>query len=388
MSNQQVYMDHAATTPMRDEVFQKMVPFLKNNFGNPSSMYQIGQTSRKALDESREKVAKVLNCKRTEVIFTSGGTESDNTAIKGGALALQTTGNHIITTTIEHEAVIQTCQALENLGFDVTYLPVDRYGIVDPDLLKHSIKETTILVSLMLANNEIGIIQDIPNLSSIIRSRATDLERTILIHSDAVQAAGFLDLNVKKLDIDMLSLSAHKFYGPKGVGILYTKHGSPLVPQQLGGGQERQQRAGTENIPGIVGCAEALSIAEEQRVLHSSHCEKLRDRLLDGIKNIPGVILNTKANACLPNNVNVAIEGAPAESIILGLDLLGIAASSGSACSTSSLEPSHVLLALGLTADLAQNSLRLTLGKDNTQEDVDFVLANLPNLIDRVRAIN
>mgnify|MGYP001282772839 FL=1 len=388
MSNQQVYMDHAATTPIRDEVFQKMVPFLKNNFGNPSSMYQIGQTSRKALDESREKVAKVLNCKRTEVIFTSGGTESDNTAIKGGALALQTTGNHIITTTIEHEAVIQTCQALENLGFDVTYLPVDRYGIVDPDLLKHSIKETTILVSLMLANNEIGIIQDIPNLSSIIRSRATELERTILIHSDAVQAAGFLDLNVKKLDLDMLSLSAHKFYGPKGVGILYTKHGSPLVPQQLGGGQERQQRAGTENIPGIVGCAEALSIAEEQRVIHSSHCEKLRDRLLDGIKNIPGVILNTKANACLPNNVNVAIEGAPAESIILGLDLLGIAASSGSACSTSSLEPSHVLLALGLTADLAQNSLRLTLGKDNTQEDVDFVLANLPNLIDRVRAIN
>ena len=388
MSNQQVYMDHAATTPMRDEVFQKMVPFLKNNFGNPSSMYQIGQTSRKALDESREKVAKVLNCKRTEVIFTSGGTESDNTAIKGGALALQTTGNHIITTTIEHEAVIQTCQALESLGFDVTYLPVDRYGIVDPDLLKHSIKETTILVSLMLANNEIGIIQDIPNLSSIIRSRATELERTILIHSDAVQAAGFLDLNVKKLDLDMLSLSAHKFYGPKGVGILYTKHGSPLVPQQLGGGQERQQRAGTENIPGIVGCAEALSIAEEQRVLHSSHCEKLRDRLLDGIKNIPGVILNTKANACLPNNLNVAIEGAPAESIILGLDLLGIAASSGSACSTSSLEPSHVLLALGLTADLAQNSLRLTLGKDNTQEDVDFVLANLPNLIDRVRAIN
>ena len=264
----------------------------------------------------------------------------------------------------------------------------DRYGIVDPDLLKHSIKETTILVSLMLANNEIGIIQDIPNLSSIIRSRATELERTILIHSDAVQAAGFLDLNVKKLDLDMLSLSAHKFYGPKGVGILYTKHGSPLVPQQLGGGQERQQRAGTENIPGIVGCAEALSIAEEQRVIHSSHCEKLRDRLLDGIKNIPGVILNTKANACLPNNVNVAIEGAPAESIILGLDLLGIAASSGSACSTSSLEPSHVLLALGLTADLAQNSLRLTLGKANTQEDVDFVLANLPNLIDRVRAIN
>ncbi len=388
MSNQQVYMDHAATTPIRDEVFQKMVPFLKNNFGNPSSMYQIGQTSRKALDESREKVAKVLNCKRTEVIFTSGGTESDNTAIKGGALALQTTGNHIITTTIEHEAVIQTCQALESLGFDVTYLPVDRYGIVDPDLLRHSIKETTILVSLMLANNEIGIIQDIPNLSSIIRSRATELERTILIHSDAVQAAGFLDLNVKKLDIDMLSLSAHKFYGPKGVGILYTKHGSPLVPQQLGGGQERQQRAGTENIPGIVGCAEALSIAEEQRVLHSSHCEKLRDRLLDGIKNIPGVILNTKANACLPNNINVAIEGAPAESIILGLDLLGIAASSGSACSTSSLEPSHVLLALGLTADLAQNSLRLTLGKDNTQEDIDFVLANLPNLIDRVRAIN
>ena len=388
MSNQQVYMDHAATTPIRDEVFQKMVPFLKNNFGNPSSMYQIGQTSRKALDESREKVAKVLNCKRTEVIFTSGGTESDNTAIKGGALALQTTGNHIITTTIEHEAVIQTCQALENLGFDVTYLPVDRYGIVSPAHLKHSIKETTILVSLMLANNEIGIIQDIPNLSSIIRSRATELERTILIHSVAVQAAGFLDLNVKKLDLDMLSLSAHKFYGPKGVGILYTKHGSPLVPQQLGGGQERQQRAGTENIPGIVGCAEALSIAEEQRVIHSSHCEKLRDRLLDGIKNIPGVILNTKANACLPNNVNVAIEGAPAESIILGLDLLGIAASSGSACSTSSLEPSHVLLALGLTADLAQNSLRLTLGKDNTQEDVDFVLANLPNLIDRVRAIN
>lgn len=388
MSNQQVYMDHAATTPIRDEVFQKMLPFLKNNFGNPSSMYQIGQTSRKALDESREKVAKVLNCKRTEVIFTSGGTESDNTAIKGGALALQTTGNHIITTTIEHEAVIQTCQALESLGFDVTYLPVDRYGLVDPDLLEHSIKETTILVSLMLANNEIGIIQDIPNLSSIIRSCAAELERTILIHSDAVQAAGFLDLNVKKLDIDMLSLSSHKFYGPKGVGILYTKHGSPLVPQQLGGGQERQQRAGTENIPGIVGCAEALSIAEEQRILHSSHCEKLRDRLLDGIKDIPGVILNTKATACLPNNVNIAIEGAPAESIILGLDLLGIAASSGSACSTSSLEPSHVLLALGLTADLAQNSLRLTLGKDNTQEDVDFVLANLPNLIDRVRAIN
>ena len=388
MSDQQVYMDHAATTPIRDEVLQAMLPYFTNNFGNPSSMYQIGQTSRKALDESREKVAKVLCCKRTEVIFTSGGTESDNTAIKGGALALQSTGNHIITTSIEHEAVIQTCQALENLGFEVTYLPVNRHGVVDSEILENSIKDTTVLVSIMLANNEIGTIQNIPQLAARIRSRAATLKRTILIHTDAVQAAGFLDLNVNELDVDMLSLSAHKFYGPKGVGILYTKHGCPLVPQQLGGGQERQQRAGTENIPGIVGCATALLMADEQRNVHSSHCHQLRDRLIEGITKIPGVILNSNPKSSLPNNVNVTIEKAPAESIILGLDLSGIAASSGSACSTSSLEPSHVLLALGLTAELAQNSLRLTLGKDNTQSDVDMVLSVLPNLINRVRSMN
>ena len=383
-----VYMDHAATTPVRSEVMEAMLPYFTHRFGNASSLYTLAQESRRAVDESRESVARVLGCRTSEVVFTSGGSESDNTALKGAALALKQTGNHIITTSIEHHAILHTCQYLEDTGFKVTYLPVDRDGLVDTeDVLKAVTQETT-LVSVMLANNEIGTIQPVADMARGVKEIAKKLGRTIVFHTDAVQAAGFMDIDVNALGVDMLSLSSHKFYGPKGVGVLYVRRSTPFTPQQFGGAQERQRRAGTENVPGIVGTAVALRLASEERESSSEHCLRLRDSLIQGIQErIERVHLNGHPTLRLPNNVNFSFDGVEGEPILLGLDFAGTAASSGSACTSGALEPSHVLLALGLPADLAQASLRLTLGKDNTQEDVEHVLRVLPELVGRLRAM-
>ncbi len=383
-----VYLDHAATTSMDPAVLEAMLPYFSDRFGNPSSLYTLAQEARQALDEARETVARVLGCRSSEVIFTSGGTESDNTALKGAALALRQSGNHIITSNIEHDAVLHTCHALEDLGFQVTYLPVDRDGLLDLAQVAQAITERTILVSVMLANNEIGAIQPIAEISKVVKERARQLSRPIVVHTDAVQGAGFLDLSVRSLGVDMLSLSAHKFYGPKGCGVLYVRRGTPFLPQHLGGGQERQRRAGTENVPAIVGTALALERAQEQRERVSAHCQQLRDRLISGIlERIPRCRLNGHPTRRLPNNVNISFEQMEAEPILLGLDFAGVAASSGSACTSASLEPSHVLLGIGLSAELAHGSLRLTLGRDNTEAEIDYVLQVLPALVAKLRAM-
>ena len=381
-----IYMDHAGTTPLDPRVLEAMLPAFSDYFGNPSSVHTIGQEAKKALDDAREKVSGILGCRMSEVVFTSGGTESDNAAIKGAAAALQETGNHIVTSAIEHHAVLHTCQYLENMGFKVTYLPVDLYGLVDPDDVARSITDRTILVSIMYANNEIGTIEPISEIATLVKARAAAMERTIVVHTDAVQAAGFLDLNPSTLDVDMLSLSSHKFYGPKGVGILYVRRGTPFLSQQLGGGQERERRSGTENIPGIVGTAVALEIAESEREYASRHCRVLQEKIIQGIREgIPGAHLNGHPTMRLPNNVNFSFEQVEGEPVLLGLDMAGIAASSGSACSSGSLEPSHVLLALGQSADLARGSLRLTLGKHNTDEEVEYLFSVLTDLVQRLR---
>ena len=381
-----IYLDHAGTTPLDPRVLEAMLPALSDYFGNPSSVHTVGQEAKRILDDAREKVARILGCRMSEVVFTSGGTESDNAAIKGAAAALQGTGNHIVTSAIEHHAVLHTCQYLENMGFEVTYLPVDSYGLVDPDDVARAITDRTILVSIMYANNEIGTIEPISEIAALVKAQAAAMERTIVVHTDAVQAAGFLDLNLSTLGVDMLSLSSHKFYGPKGVGILCVRRGTPFLSQQLGGGQERERRSGTENIPGIVGTAVALEIAESEKEYASQHCHVLREKVIRGIEErIPNAHLNGHPTMRLPNNVNFSFEQVEGEPVLLGLDMAGIAASSGSACSSGSLEPSHVLLALGQSADLARGSLRLTLGKHNTVEEVEYLLSVLADLVQRLR---
>ena len=380
-----IYMDHAGTTPLDPRVLEAMMPYLSERFGNPSSIHTIGQEAKRALDESREKVAELLGCRMSEVVFTSGGTESDNMAIKGAVAALQETGNHIITSSTEHHAVLHTCQHLENSGFEVTYLPVDGHGLVDPDDVARATTDRTILVSVMLANNEIGTIQAVPEIARLVKERASKSDRTIVVHTDAVQAAGFLDLDLRRLGVDMLSLSSHKFYGPKGAGVLCVRRGTPFLPQQLGGGQERERRSGTENISGIVGTSVALEIAQSERERATQSCLKLRDKIIQAIQEqLPGSHLNGHPTLRLPNNVNFSLENVEGEPILLGLDMAGIAASSGSACSSGSLEPSHVLLALGQSADLARGSLRLTLGRDNSEEEVDYLLTVLVDLVNRL----
>ena len=383
-----IYFDHAATTPVRPEVLEAMLPFFSQGYGNPSSLYTLAQGARKAVDDARETVAEVLGCRASEVVFTSGGTESDNTALKGAAFALRQTGTHIITTAVEHHAVLHTCHQLEQFGFEVTYLPVDRYGLVEPEEVAHAINDQTILVSIILANNEIGTIEPVSEVSQVVKARAREMGRTIVVHTDAVQGAGFLDLNVQRLGVDMLSLSAHKFYGPKGAGVLYVRRRTPFAAQQMGGGQERERRSGTENVPGIVGAATALRLAEEERGWANHHCQDLQDQLIQGIyERVPDVQLNGHPTQRLANNVNFSFKGIEAESVLVGLDFSGIAASSGSACTSASLEPSHVLLALGQSAELAQGSLRLTLGRENTQEEVGYLLSVLPGLVSKLRAM-
>ncbi len=388
LKNGTVYLDHSGTTPMDPRVLEVMLPYFSQFYGNPSSIHTVGQEARYALDGARDRVAQVLDCRAREVVFTGGGTESDNSAIHGVATALRETGNHIISSGAGHHAVLHACQHLEGLGFDVTYLPVDAYGMIHPQEVYDAITDRTILVSIMYANNEIGTINPIPEIAEVVRKRAGELERTIVMHTDAVQAAGFLDLSVRRLGVDMLSLSGHKFYGPKGTGVLYIKRGTPFLPLILGGGQERERRAGTEKIPGIVGISVALELADSQKEATSAHCLSLRDRIIQTVlERIPGTRLNGHPTCRLPNNVNFSFTGVEGEPILLGLDMAGIAASSGSACSSGSLEPSHVLLALGQSAELARGSLRITLGKDNTAEEIDYVLEELVALVSSLRQL-
>ena len=383
-----VYMDHAATTGLRREALDAMVPYLTESYGNPSSIYTLAQEARKALEDSREVVGKALNARRSEIVFTSGGTESDNLALKGGAYARLREGNHLITTAIEHHAVLHTCEQLEGLGFEVSYVPVDRDGLVDPSEVVAAMTDRTTLVSVMLANNEIGTIQPVAEIAAAAKAEASRRGRTVTVHTDAVQAAGFLDLDTKALGVDMLSLSAHKFYGPKGVGALYVKRRTPFEAQQMGGGQERERRSGTENVPGIVGMAEALRLASIEREEYAAHCAKLRDLISAGIlERVEGTRLNGHPTQRVPNNVNVSFDGIEAEPVLLGLDFAGIMASSGSACSSASLEPSHVLLAIGLSPQTAQGSLRITVGRENTQEEAEGLLEVLPDLVRRLRGM-
>ncbi len=387
MKHKLVYMDHAATTAVHPRVLEAMLPYFSQIYGNPSSIYYIAQEARKAVDEARANVGNILGCKPGEVIFTSGGTESDNTALKGAALALRKEGNHIITSAIEHHAVLHTCHYLEEFGFKVTYLPVDRFGLVSADDLEKAITDKTILVSIMLANNEIGTIEPVAEFARLVRDKSK--QRKIVFHTDAVQGTGALDLDVNKLGVDMLSLSAHKFQGPKGVGVLFMRKGTPFMPQQTGGAQENNRRAGTENVSGIVGTSVALKMAADNRESNSRYCQGLRDRLREGIMSKIGeVYLNGHPTQRLPNNLSLAFQYVEGESILLHLDLLGIAASSGSACTTGSNDPSHVLVATRLPEELAHGSLRFTVGTDNTDEDVDYVLSVLPGIVQKLREMS
>jgi cysteine desulfurase len=383
-----VYLDHAGTTALDPKVLEAMIPYFTERFGNPSSLHTVGQEARYALDEARERVAGVLNCRPREVVFTGGGTESDNAAIHGVATALHETGNHIITSSVEHHAVLHACQYLESQGFEVTYLPVDADGMVQPEAIYNAINERTTLVTIMYGNNEIGTINPIADIAKSIKKRAEELSRTIVFHTDAVQAAGYLSLDAVELGVDLLSLSGHKFHGPKGTGVLYIKRGTPYLPLIHGGGQERERRSGTENIPGIIGLSLALEAADSAREETGKRCAALRNHIIASVQErIPGSRLNGHATQRLANNANFSFTGVEGEPILLGLDMARIAASSGSACSSGSLEPSHVLLALGQSAEIARGSLRLTLGRDNTEEEIEYLLGVLVDLVQRLRQL-
>jgi cysteine desulfurase len=379
-----IYLDHAATTAVDPQVVEAMLPYFTARYGNASSIHSLGREARKAIDEARADVAEILNCSPEEIVFTSCGTESDNLAIRGVAWMNRRRGDHIITSSIEHHAVSHTFEQLERqFGFEATYLPVDEYGRVRPRDVERAITGTTVLISIMYANNEVGTIEPIAEIGEIAR------EHEIPFHTDAVQAAGALSLDVQELDVDLLSLSGHKIYAPKGVGVLYARQGADLLPIQTGGGHERNLRAGTENVPYIVGLATALKLAEERREEESRRVTALRDRLIEGVlSSIPHSRLMGHPEERLPNNANFVFEYVEGEGILLGLDMQGIAASSGSACASGSTEPSHVLLAMGVPPDVAHGSLRLTLGRENTEEDVDRVLEVLPGIVERLRAMS
>lgn len=387
MERKTVYMDHAATTPVHPSVLEAMLPYFSRSYGNPSGIYGIGQEARKAVDEARATVSSILGCRPSEVIFTSGGTESDNAALKGAAFALKEEGNHIITSTIEHHAVLNTCQYLEKVGFEVTYLPVDQFGMVNIEDLEKAITDKTVLISIMLANNEIGTIEPVSEFAKLAKANAK--HNRILFHTDAVQGASALDLDVDKLGVDMLSLSAHKFHGPKGMGVLYLREGTRFIPQQTGGAQEGNRRAGTENVAGIVGTAAALRLAAENREASSRHCQRLRDRLIEGIlTRIEDTYLNGHPTLRLPNNANISFRYVEGEAILLNLDLQGVAASSGSACTAGTEEPSHVLLATGISPEMAHSSLRFSVGPANTDDEIEYVLSVLPGIVERLRAMS
>jgi len=378
-----IYLDYAATTPTHPEVVKTMLPYFTDVFGNPSSIYSYGQEAKGAIEGARTKVADLIGARDEEIVFTSGGTEADNFALKGVAFANELKGNHIITTSIEHHAVLETGKFLERRGFNVTYLPVDEYGLVDPDDVSRAITDKTILISVMQANNEIGTIEPIAEIAKIAR------EEEIYFHSDAVQTVGHIPVNVNELGVDLLSMSAHKFYGPKGVGALYVRKGTKLTPFMHGGEQEKRRRAGTENVPGIVGFGKAAELAQQDMNQEAERLTSLRDKLITGLlERIDHIRLNGHPIVRLPHNVNISVDYVEGESMVLNLDLEGICVSTGSACSSSSLEPSHVLLAIGLSHEQAHGSLRFTLGKWTTGEEIERVLDVLPKIVTKLRAMS
>jgi cysteine desulfurase len=378
-----VYLDYAATAPTDPEVIKAMEPYFFDKFGNPSSIHSFGQEAKKAMEDSRETLAKFLGAGADEIIFTSGGTESNNTVIFGIAASLQDKGNHIITSAIEHHAVGEPCNSLGKKGFKVTYVGVDKTGLLDPQDIKKAITDKTILISVMHANNEIGTIQPISEISRLAK------EKGIYFHTDAVQTVGHIPVDVNQLNVDLLSLSAHKFYGPKGVGALYIRKGTRMNRFLHGGDQEKGRRASTQNIPGIVGLAKAIELCQRKMDEEAKFQIALRDRM---IKEIPEKISEVRLNGHpfkrLPNNANFSIKYIEGESILLSLDMLGIAASTGSACTSTSLEPSHVLLAIGLTHEIAHGSLRLSLGRWTQPQDIDYLLENLPQVVENLRAMS
>lgn len=377
-----VYMDHAATTPVDSRVVEAMLPYFSEKYGNPSSLYTLAQESKKAIDESREKVANLINAVPDEVIFTSGGTESDNLALKGIAFANKKKGNHIITSSIEHHAVLNPCEWLEGQGFEVTHLSVDKYGFISLEELERAIRKDTILISIMHANNEIGTIEPIEEIGKVAS------EREIYFHTDAVQSVGKIPVEVREMNIDLLSISSHKIYGPKGVGALYIREGVKIDPLLHGGGHESWLRSGTENIPGIVGFSKAVEIAKKEMKSERARLTSFRDKLIKGLLGIEDSRLNGHPEKRLPNNANFCFKFIDGESLVLGLEDKGIQASTGSACSSKSLESSHVLTAIGLPPVEARGSLRLTLGRYNKDEDMGYVVKTVPAVVERLRKIS
>jgi cysteine desulfurase len=373
-------MDHAATTYTKPEVLEEMIPYFTTHFGNPSSIYSLSRETKKAIDIARDKVSKAINANENEIYFTGGGSEADNFALKGIASAYKQKGNHIITTVIEHHAILHSCEYLAKNGFEITYLPVDEYGFISIKDLKNAITDKTILVSIMFANNEIGTIEPIKEIGALCRSKK------VLFHTDAVQAVGHIPVDVKEMNIDLLSLAAHKFYGPKGVGALYIRKGIKIENLIHGGGQERNKRAGTENVAGIVGLGKAIELATLNMEANNKKLVYLRDKLSDGLLKIPYTKFNgPRSLNRLPGNSNICFKFIEGESILLMLDASGIAGSSGSACTSGSLDPSHVLLAIGVPIEIAHGSLRLSLGDATTEEEVDFVLGKVPGIIQKLR---
>ncbi len=383
MTKRIVYADHAATTYVKSEVFDAMKPYFTEKYGNPSSVYLVGRESKRAIEEAREKVAKALGAQPGEIFFTGSGSEADNWAIKGVAYANRQKGNHIITTKFEHHAVLHTCEFLETQGFEVTYLPVDKNGLVDPEKVRGAIRDTTILITVMFANNEIGTIQPIEEIGKIAK------EKGIYFHTDAVQAVGNVEIDVNKLNVDLLALSAHKIYGPKGVGALYIRKGIKISSFIHGGGQERGKRASTENVAGIVGLGKAIELASQNLTEYKQKLIELRERTINTIlEKIPYTRLNGDRQKRLPGNVNFSFEFIEGESLLLLLESKGIYASSGSACTSGSLDPSHVLLSIGLPHEIAHGSLRLSLGEENTEADVDYILEVLPDIVQKLRSMS
>ncbi len=375
-----VYLDHNATTPVHPEVLEAMMPFFRDQFGNASSIHWAGREVKKYVDEAREKVAALLNASPAGIIFTGCGTESNNMAIKGVALALKEKGRHIITTPVEHHAVLHTCQFLEERGYEITYLPVDKYGLIDLDDLRRSMREDTILITIMFANNETGTVFPVQEIGEIAR------EKNVIFHTDAVQAVGKMPIDLQHLPVDILSFSGHKLYAPKGIGVQYIRTGTKLMPLLHGGAQERGWRAGTENIPYIIGLGKACEVAQRDFEKRNHHISQLRDRLEEGISTrVPDVKWNGHPQKRLPNTLNVSFLYIEGESLLLNLDLEGIAVSSGSACTSGSLEPSHVLLAMGVPPEAAQSAIRFSLGYANTAGDVDAVMEVLPGVVQRLR---
>ena len=378
-----IYMDNAATTAVKPEVFEKMKPYFMENYSNPSSVYSFAGEAKKAVDDARDIIAGALNAKATEIYFTGGGSEADNWAIKATAEAYKNKGKHIITSAIEHHAVLHTCGWLERHGYEVTYLPVDENGTVSPEKVEEAIRPDTILISIMFANNEIGTIEPIKEIGEIAEKHG------VLFHTDAVQAFGHVPIDVQEMHIDMLSASGHKFHGPKGIGFMYMRNGLKLGSFIHGGAQERSRRAGTHNVPGIVGMGEAARIAMEQLEANAVKETEVRDYLIARVeKEIPYIKVNGHRENRLPNNINICFRFIEGESLLIMLDQKGICASSGSACTSGSLDPSHVLLAIGLPHEIAHGSLRLTISEDTTKEDADFVVDNLKSIVERLRSMS